>query len=268
MISNKVSLITQILYLFCCMAANFAIQSISYSSQVVNTSDDSSANSIKTLKLYDNERKRPIPIEIYVSHEAQRKAKAGISLPVAIMNHGYTVRNTEYSFLANALATNGYFVVSIQHDLKSDPPLARTGNLFERRKPIWERGSENILYVINELHRTNPSLNLSKVTLIGHSNGGDIAMLFATQNPTFVKKIISLDSLRMPFPRTGLIPILSLRGNDTKADRGVLPSKLSLKKLAITITPLPEAKHIDLCDRGPEGIRRQINFLILKFLQG
>jgi dihydrofolate reductase len=48
---------------------------------------------------------------------------------------------------------------------------------------------------------------LSKVTLIGHSNGGDIAMLFARNHPQFVKKIISLDSLRMPFPRTGLTPI-------------------------------------------------------------
>lgn len=106
------------------------------------------------------------------------------------------------------------------------------------------------------------------MTLIGHSNGGDIAMLFARNHPQFVKKIISLDSLRMPFPRTGLTPILSLRGNDTKADEGVLPSQESLKQLAITIIPLPEAKHIDLCDRGPEVIQKQMNALILKSLRG
>ncbi|AMV16139.1 Predicted dienelactone hydrolase [Legionella pneumophila] len=225
--------------------------------------------STKTIKFYDKDRKRLIPVKIYVSNESQGKANAGIiKLPVAIINHGYTVRDTEYSFLANALAANGYFVVSIQHDLKSDPPLAQTGNLFERRKPLWERGSTNILYVIKELSRINPSLNLSKVTLIGHSNGGDIAMLFARNHPQFVKKIISLDSLRMPFPRTGLTPILSLRGNDTKADEGVLPSQESLKQLAITIIPLPEAKHIDLCDRGPEVIQKQMNALILKSLRG
>ena len=225
--------------------------------------------STNTIKFYDKDRKRLIPVKIYVSNESQGKANAGIiKLPVAIINHGYTVRNTEYSFLANALAANGYFVVSIQHDLKSDPPLAQTGNLFERRKPLWERGSTNILYVIKELNRINPSLNLSKVTLIGHSNGGDIAMLFARNHPQFVKKIISLDSLRMPFPRTGLAPILSLRGNDTKADEGVLPPEESLKQLAITIIPLPEAKHIDLCDRGSEVIQKQMNALILKFLRG
>ncbi len=221
------------------------------------------------IKFYDKDRKRLIPVKIYVSQESQGKANAGIiKLPVAIINHGYTVSNTEYSFLANALAANGYFVVSIQHDLKSDLPLAQTGNLFERRKPLWERGSANILYVIKELNRINPSLNLSKVTLIGHSNGGDIAMLFAQSHPQLVKKIISLDSLRMPFPRTGLIPILSLRGNDTKADEGVLPPKELLRQLAMTIIPLPEAKHIDLCDRGSKVTQQQINDLILKFLRG
>ncbi|MCC2667288.1 MAG: Acyl-CoA N-acyltransferase [Gammaproteobacteria bacterium] len=221
------------------------------------------------IKFYDKDRKRLIPVKTYVSNESQGKAKAGIlKLPVVIINHGYTARNTEYSFLANALAANGYFVISIQHDLKLDPPLARTGNLFELRKPVWERGSANILYVIKELNHINPNLNLSKVTLIGHSNGGDIAMQFASNHPQLVEKIISLDSLRMPFPRTGRIPILSLRGNDTKADEGVLPPEELLKQLAITIIPLPEAKHIDLCDRGSEVTQQKINDLILKFLRG
>ena len=106
------------------------------------------------------------------------------------------------------------------------------------------------------------------MTLIGHSNGGDIVMQFASNHPQLVEKIISLDSLRMPFPRTGRIPILSLRGNDTKADEGVLPSEELLNQLAITIIPLPEAKHIDLCDRGSEVTQQEINKFILKFLRG
>lgn len=221
----------------------------------------------KTLKFYDRVRKRIIPVTLYVSSESQGKADAGITkLPVAIINHGYTVKNTEYSFLANALASHGYFVVSIQHDLKTDPQLAQTGNLFERRKPLWERGSANILYVIEELGRTKSNLDLTKVTLIGHSNGGDITMLFASTHPELVAKIISLDSLRMPFPRTGRAPILSIRANDTQVDEDVLPPKEVQKKLAITITPINGAKHIDLCDRGSETVRQTINELSLKFL--
>lgn len=46
-----------------------------------------------------------------------------IELPVAILNHGNTVKLTEYSFLANALAARGYMVVSIQHDLETDDPM-------------------------------------------------------------------------------------------------------------------------------------------------
>jgi peptidoglycan-N-acetylglucosamine deacetylase len=253
-------LITQALFLFCYDAFSYANE--------IAINDLPASITTNTIKFYDKDRKRLIPVKTYVGNGLQEKATASIiTLPVAIINHGYTVRNSEYSFLANALAANGYFVVSIQHDLKSDIPLVQTGNLLERRKPLWERGSANILYVIKELHRRNPGLNLSKVTLIGHSNGGDMVMLFAHSNPQLVKKIISLDSLRMPFPRTGLMPILSIRGNDTKADEGVLPPKDSLKKLSITIIPLPEARHIDLCDRGSELIQQQVNDLILNFLR-
>jgi len=32
---------------------------------------------------------------------------------------------------AQQLATHGYFVLSIQHDLETDKPLPTTGNLFD-----------------------------------------------------------------------------------------------------------------------------------------
>jgi hypothetical protein len=47
------------------------------------------------------------------------------------------LRQDKAVVIANALAARGYFVVSIQHDLKSDPALPKTGNLFQRRKPLW-----------------------------------------------------------------------------------------------------------------------------------
>ena len=104
------------------------------------------------------------------------------------------------------------------------------------------------------------------IILIGHSNGGDIAMLFAREHPQLVKKLISLDSLRMPFPRNGISPILSLRANDTQADAGVLPNDKEAKHLGITIIKLENSKHIDLCDRGSEKTHKKINQLTLKFL--
>ena len=47
--------------------------------------------------------------------------------PIAIISNGNTVKNTEYSFLANVLAAQGYLVASIQQDLPTDPPVDDEG---------------------------------------------------------------------------------------------------------------------------------------------
>ena len=204
---------------------------------------------IEQKNLFQIDRQRSIPVQIY-------KPALGIThLPVVVINHGYGVKNTEYSFIAEPLCQEGYFVICIQHDLPEDPELPRTGNLFERRKPLWESGVQNILFVLSEL------VNTQKVILIGHSNGGDISMLFTSIHPELVEKVISLDSLRMPFPTKDHVPILSLRANDTKADKGVIPEGGAI------IIELKNAKHIDMYDSGPEEIKREIIFLIDMFLK-
>ena len=216
---------------------------------------------------YDKSRHRLIPVVVYSRCVLENQLKTGaFKAPVVIINHGYTAKNTEYSFLAKALATKGYFVVSIQHELAGDPPLAQTGNLYERRKPVWDNGVKNIRFVIQRLHALRSDLDLKKVMLIGHSNGGDMIMLFATQYPHSVSALIDLDSLRMPFPRTGSFPILTIRANDTKADEGVLPPQEELVKDNITVVEMRQAKHIDLCDRGSLSIKKKINQVILIFI--
>lgn len=208
----------------------------------------------KTLEIFDRRRNRIIPLVIY---ENETKG----NLPIVLINHGYGAKNTEYSFFAQELAVHGYYVVSIQHDLESDVSLPRTGNLFERRKPLWERGVQNISFTISELKKTNPALNLEKIILIGHSNGGDISMMFTDKYPENVDRVISLDSLRYPFPHKKHIPMLSLRANDTKADRGVIPDS------GVTIINMPYAKHIDLSDRGSQEVKEQVAKLIIQFLR-
>lgn len=216
-----------------------------------------------TMSFYDISRQRLVPVEIYVTSSSQVH-NSKTKLPVVIINHGYTVKNTKYSFLAKALACGGYFVISIQHDLKDDPALARTGNLFQQRKPVWEQGVKNILFIINKLSESKQydSIDLSKLTLIGHSNGGDISMMFTEKYPELVEKVVSLDSLRYPFPIKNHIPILSLRANDTQADDGVLP------KTGATIILLKNAKHIELSDLGSFKIKQQIIDLVFKFMDG
>src|SRR6188768_2688607 len=87
--------------------------------------------SVKTqaLSLYDQARKRPVPVTTYTEEPSQRKR------PLAIISHGYGGKSTDYSFIAVYLATHGYFVASIQHEIPGDEPLPATGNPYETRKP-------------------------------------------------------------------------------------------------------------------------------------
>src|SRR6201989_2446330 len=73
----------------------------------------------ETITFYDSDRdNRPVAVDVAVRRDREMQANAGmLKLPVAVFNHGNTVKNTEYSFLANLLAARGYIVISIQHDL-------------------------------------------------------------------------------------------------------------------------------------------------------
>ena len=73
----------------------------------------------ETVTFYDAARSRPVAVDIAVRRDKEMQADAGmIKLPVAVLNHGNTVKFTEYSFLANVFAARGYIAVSIQHDLR------------------------------------------------------------------------------------------------------------------------------------------------------
>src|SRR5215813_8483531 len=78
----------------------------------------------ETLNLFDATRQRPVAVDLAVRRDYEMKANNDLwKLPVAIISNGNTVKNTEYSFLANDFAARGYLVASIQQDLPSDPPL-------------------------------------------------------------------------------------------------------------------------------------------------
>src|SRR3984885_10952601 len=73
----------------------------------------------ETITFYDAARdNRKVEVDIAVRRDKEMQADAGmISLPVAVLSHGNTVKFTEYSFLANVFAARGYIAVSGQHDL-------------------------------------------------------------------------------------------------------------------------------------------------------
>uniref|UniRef100_A0A973WJY1 Alpha/beta hydrolase n=2 Tax=Bradyrhizobium quebecense TaxID=2748629 RepID=A0A973WJY1_9BRAD len=212
---------------------------------------------------------RDVTVEVAVRRDRQMQAMAEmIELPVAILSHGNTVRNTEYSFLTNVFASRGYLVVSIQHDLDTDAPMVtKVGEEYVGRRMQYNRGVFNIMYAIDELKKLYPNANYRALTLIGHSNGGDISMFFARQHPDLVKKVVTLDNLRVPFITDSKIKILSFRSRDPvfKADPGVVPDDETCARLGIRVVRT-EFQHNDLSDRGPDSAKSSIQAGVEQFL--
>ena len=220
----------------------------------------------ETLDLFDSERLRPVTIDLAVRRDVEMRANAGLSkMPVAIINHGYTVKSSEYSFIANVLASRGYLVASIQHDLPTDAPLSQTGSLYVGRLPMYERGKANILFAIDELKKLEPHADYENLTLLGHSNGGDISMFFAGRRPDIVKRVVTLDNLRVPFLMDGKHKILSFRSKDWKPDPGVVPSDALCERMGIKVVRT-DAQHTDMSDRGPLNVKKEIVGALEQFL--
>jgi hypothetical protein len=197
------------------------------------------------------------------------QANAGmLKLPVAVLNHGNTVKFTEYSFLGNIMAMRGYLVISIQHDLPTDAPMVtKVGEIYVGRLTQIERGVANIKFAVAEMQKRQPAADYEHLTVVGHSMGGDITMYFAKQYPERVRKVVTLDNLRVPFVTSGKFKILSFRSTDPqfKTDPGVIPDADDCDKAGITVVKTG-FQHNDMRDTGSEEAKASIQGMLDKFL--
>ena len=225
----------------------------------------------ETISFHDPARdNRLVAVDIAVRRDKEMQADAGmITLPVTIINHGNTVKHTEYSFLANVFAARGYLVISPQHDLPTDPPMVtKVGEIYVGRLPQIQRGVANIHFAIEEMKKIQPNADYNRVTMVGHSMGGDITMYFAKQYPDEIKKVVTLDNLRVPFLTEGKFKILSFRSHDTefKPDPGVVPDAEECEKAGITVVNTG-FQHNDMRDTGPDAAKSSIQTMLDKFLE-
>ncbi len=215
---------------------------------------------------YDTNRNRPIPVTVYTP-----KTMDGSIVPV-IFNHGYDEckkidSNKDYEYLTKFLSSKGYYVISIQHDLPTDELLAMNEPFMESRMPFWKKGVSNIRFVVLEFQKLMPDLNWKSLVLIGHSNGGDMVMLAATEYPNLADKVITLDHRRMVIPRTAQPKIMTLRGCDYPADNGVLPSKSEQKLYNIAVIDLDGIGHSNMCKNGTSEQHGRINQYVYDFIK-
>ena len=223
----------------------------------------------ETLNLFDTARQRAVAVDLAVRRDYEMKAEDGYwKLPVAIISNGNTVKNTEYSFLANVFAARGYLVASIQQDLPTDPPLMiKVGLPYVGRRGVYEKGEANILFVVQQLKKLHPNADYQHLTLVGHSNGGDTAMYFAKHHPELVSKVVTLDNLRVPFVLNNKLKILSFRSKDPnfQTDPGVLPTPQEAKADGIDIVHT-QFQHTWMSDRGPDSAKERIQATLDQFL--
>src|ERR1700716_2795583 len=224
----------------------------------------------ETIAFHDPARNnRLVAVDVAVRRDKEMQANAGmITLPIAVINHGNTVKHTEYSFLANAFAARGYMTISPQHDLPTDPPMVtKVGELYVGRLPQIQRGIANIHFAVGEMKKVQPNADYDRLTMVGHSMGGDITMYFAKQYPEQIKKVVTLDNLRVPFLTEGKFKILSFRSKDPvfKPDPGVVPDAEECEKAGITVVDTGY-QHNDMRDTGPDVAKTSIQSMLDKFL--
>lgn len=213
------------------------------------------------LQFTDAATHRPIPVRVYAP-----MGRGPEGLKIALLNHGYGIRNKRYAFVARNLVAHGYLVLSLQQTLASDALLPTTGDPYTVRRPYWERGVHSMLVVLKDLPRRYPALDTLHTLLVGHSYGGDMVALFAQEHPRRVQKVISLDNCRMPLPRQAAPQLLSLRSSDQTADPGVVPTPAEQAAFHIRIVQLPATPHGSMCDAATATQQQEMNQYISAFL--
>jgi N-acetyl-anhydromuramyl-L-alanine amidase AmpD/predicted dienelactone hydrolase len=214
--------------------------------------------------LNDPARQRDVPVELYLP-PGSGDCTAAHRCPVALLSPGYGMAYTDYGFLADALAGDGYLVVAVQHDVPGDVATPDGTDLVAARTPMWKRGAENLRFVRTTLAGEYPGFDWDHLALVGHSNGGDISALAVKESHGFASALVTLDNRRYPLPRDPAIRVMSVRGADFQADPGVLPAEG--EDSGICVQPIPGARHNDMNDHGPDWLKAQITRLVVGFLR-
>ncbi len=215
--------------------------------------------------VYDESRDRHIPIEVNPPQNTQ-SCRETQKCPVAFVSSGYGVKHNDYSFLTGMLNELGYMVVSIQHELDGDPDLSRTPPFIQTRHENWQRGAVTLAFVRQALRSQFKGYDFEQLTLIGHSNGGDISALFSQRHGDSVQTLITMDHRRVPLPRDKSIQVLTIRASDFPADEGVLLTKAETTEFGACAIKIEKARHNDMTDYGPNWLKQAMASTIENYL--
>ncbi len=213
-----------------------------------------------SLQWYDSARGRAIPLQWYAPNANVCRQFC----PVIVFGSGYRIAAKQYSLLAQYWASRGYLVLVLQHDLSSDELMPDSGNLQQDRQLYWQRGLANLRYVLQQAHQQWPGADWAGLVLAGHSQGGDIATLYARQYPQQVATLISLDHRRVALPNQPGLRWMTLRSNDQQADPGVVPEQTATAQACVL--SLADVSHQHMTDLGGYRKNAELAQAVLRFL--
>jgi dienelactone hydrolase len=205
------------------------------------------------------------------THSCLNAPVAAGAHPVVTFTHGFTGTFTDYTFLAEDLASRGYFVGSVNHTHEATAVEFPDGRLetsvFGSHLTKYTRSDagslgfavavrlDDLQFVLNELARLNAAsggdfagtLDLARIALVGHSLGGLTTLRALEREPRF-KAGVLLDGLpELHYAKPIAQPVFSLVAGHGRWDEDDcrLWDALQGPRLAVD---LPGAEHIALSD--------------------
>ncbi|PMG37613.1 hypothetical protein BCU97_10440 [Vibrio splendidus] len=221
----------------------------------------------QSMVIVDSARDRSIPIEVVLPQNSD-SCTTTEQCDVAFISAGNRVPFTKYSFVGEMLNDRGYMTIYVDHELPSDPPLSKTGDLYKTRIENWTRGAETLNALQHELASRFLAYDFDKLTLVGHSNGGDISTWLTNENKGYISQLITLDHKRVTLPKNENIQVLSIRATEYPTKEGVLPTESEQKQYGSCVVEIPDSKHMDLSDYGSNLAKQSTNDIIIGFLDG
>ncbi|MFS1973024.1 alpha/beta hydrolase [Vibrio splendidus] len=221
----------------------------------------------QSMVIVDSTRDRSISLEVVLPQDSD-SCTTKEQCDGAFISAGNRVPFTKYSFVGEMLNDRGYMTIYVDHELPSDPPLSKTGDLYKTRIENWTRGAQTLNVLQYELASRFPAYDFDKLTLVGHSNGGDISTWLSNENKSYVSQLITLDHKRVTLPKSENIRVLSIRATEYPTKEGVLPTESEQKQYGSCVVEIPDSKHMDLSDYGSNLAKQSTNDIMIGFLDG
>jgi dienelactone hydrolase len=132
--------------------------------------------------------------------KTKNAAPATGPFPVILFEHGFGVTVGSYQHMILELVSHGYIVLAPSHPHIADTVIFEDGReaflKSERNALMFETAfldAQFILEKMDEISSTVPSMDLTKIGMIGHSLGGATTIRITRVNP-LIKAGISLDA--------------------------------------------------------------------------